>query len=230
MLSAIIKWSIARRWLVILGALLITLWIIRVATQMPVDVFPSFAPPQVEIQTEAPGLAPEEVEALVTLPIESALNGTPWVETVRSSSAVSISVVRVIFDWGTDIYQARQLVAERLQQAQEKLPEGVEQPQISPISSPIGTIIKYGFTSDTTPLMEVRRIIDWQITNRLLAVPGVTQVVVFGGDVRQYQVLVSPEKLAAFDISLADSCWSDKTSKCKCSWWLFNYLRSRIIN
>lgn len=91
-----------------------------------------------------------------------------------------------------------------MQQAQEKLPEGVEQPQISPISSPIGTIIKYGFTSDTTPLMEVRRIIDWQITNRLLAVPGVTQVVVFGGDVRQYQVLVSPEKLAAFDISLAE--------------------------
>ncbi|KJH71269.1 efflux RND transporter permease subunit [Aliterella atlantica] len=204
MLNAIIKWSIARRWLVILGAILITLWIIRVAAQMPVDVFPSFAPPQVEIQTEAPGLAPEEVESLVTLPIESALNGTPGVETVRSSSAVSISVVRVIFDWGTDIYQARQLVAERLQQAQSKLPEGVEQPQISPISSPIGTVIKYAFTSETTPLMEVRRIIDWQITNRLLAVPGVTQVVVFGGDVRQYQVLVSPEKLAAFDISLAE--------------------------
>ncbi len=204
MLSAVIKWSIAQRWLVILGAILITLWIIRVAAQMPVDVFPSFAPPQVEIQTEAPGLAPEEVESLVTLPIESALNGTPGVETVRSSSAVSISVVRVIFDWGTDIYQARQLVAERLQQAQSKLPEGVEQPQISPISSPIGTVIKYAFTSDSTPLMEVRRIIDWQITNRLLAVPGVTQVVVFGGDVRQYQVLVSPEKLAAFDISLAE--------------------------
>jgi len=204
MLSTIIKWSIARRWLVVLGALLVTLWTLRVALQMPVDVFPSFAPPQVEIQTEAPGLAPEEVESLVTLPIESTINGTPGVETVRSSSAVSISVVRVIFDWGTDIYQARQLVTERLQQAQNQLPEGVEPPQISPISSPIGTVIKYAFTSENTPLMEVRRLVDWQVTNRLLAVPGVTQVVVFGGDVRQYQVLVDPEKLRAFNVSLAE--------------------------
>jgi CzcA family heavy metal efflux pump len=204
MLSTVIKWSIARRWLVVLGALLVTLWTVRVASQMPVDVFPSFAPPQVEIQTEAPGLAPEEVESLVTLPIESAINGTPGVETVRSSSATSISVVKVIFDWGTDIYQARQLVTERLQQAQNKLPEGVETPQISPISSPIGTVIKYAFTSETTPLMEVRRLVDWQVTNRLLAVPGVAQVVVFGGNVRQYQVLVDPEKLKAFDVSLAE--------------------------
>jgi len=204
MLSTIIKWSIARRWLVVLGALLVTLGAWRVASQMPVDVFPSFAPPQVEIQTEAPGLAPEEVESLVTLPIESAINGTPGVETVRSASAVSISVVRVIFDWGTDIYQARQLVTERLQQAQNQLPEGVETPQVSPISSPIGTVIKYAFTSETTPLMEVRRLVDWQVTNRLLAVPGVTQVVVFGGDVRQYQVLVDPEKLRAFNVSLAE--------------------------
>lgn len=204
MLSAIIKWSIARRWLVMLGAILVTVWIIRVASQMPVDVFPSFAPPQVEIQTEAPGLAPEEVESLVTLPIESALNGTPGVETVRSSSAVGISVVKIIFNWETDIYQARQLVTERLQQAQNNLPEGIEPPQISPISSPIGTVLQYAFTSVTTPLMEVRRVADWQVTNRILAVPGVSQVVVYGGDVRQYQVLVDPAKLRAFDVSLAD--------------------------
>lgn len=204
MLSTIIKWSIARRWLVLIAAALITVWIVRVASQMPVDVFPNFAPPQVEIQTEAPGLAPEEVESLVTLPIESAINGTPGVTTVRSSSAVSISVVKVIFNWGTDIYQARQLVTERLQLAVNKLPSGAEPPQISPISSPIGTVIKYAFTVDgDTPnnLMEVRRIVDWQVTNRLLAVPGVSQVVVFGGDVRQYQVLIDPLKLRAFDIS-----------------------------
>lgn len=204
MLSTIIKWSIARRWLVVLGALLVTLWTVRVASQMPVDVFPSFAPPQVEIQTEAPGLAPEEVESLITLPIESAINGTPGVETVRSASAVSISVVRVIFDWDTDIYQARQLVTERLQQAQNKLPEGVEPPQLSPISSPIGTVLQYAFTSQTTSLMEVRRVVDWQVTNRLLAVPGVSQVIAYGGDIRQYQVLVDPEKLRAFNISLGD--------------------------
>ncbi|MBW4678544.1 MAG: CusA/CzcA family heavy metal efflux RND transporter [Microcoleus vaginatus WJT46-NPBG5] len=204
MLSAIIKWAISRRWLVILGAIIVTFWIFRTIIQMPLDVFPNFAPPQVEIQTEAPGLAPEELESLVTLPIESAINGTPGVQAVRSSSAAGISVVKVIFNWGTDIYQARQLVTERLQQAQSKLPDGVETPQISPISSPIGTVLQYAFTSQTTPLMEVRRIVDWQVTNRILAVPGVSQVVAYGGDVRQYQVLVDPEKLKAFNVSLKD--------------------------
>jgi cation efflux system protein involved in nickel and cobalt tolerance len=204
MLSSIIKWAIARRWLVILGAMILTIWIFRTIIQMPLDVFPTFAPPQVEIQTEAPGLAPEEVESLVTLPIESAINGTPGVSAVRSSSAASISVVRVIFNWGTDIYQARQLVTERLQSAQNKLPQGIETPQVAPISSPIGTIATYAFTSKTIDLMEVRRIVDWQVTNRLLAVPGVTQVIVFGGDVRQYQVLVAPEKLQAFNLSLQE--------------------------
>lgn len=204
MLSSIIQWAISRRWLVILGAIVVTIWIFRTIIQMPLDVFPTFAPPQVEIQTEAPGLAPEEVESLVTLPIESAINGTPGVSAVRSSSAASISVVRVVFNWGTDIYQARQLVTERLQSAESKLPEGIETPQIAPISSPIGTIVTYAFTSETTNLMELRRIVDWQVTNRLLAVPGVTQVIVFGGDERQYQVLVSPEKLQAFNVSLQE--------------------------
>ena len=204
MLSAIIKWAIARRWLVIVGAMILSIWIFRTIVQMPLDVFPPFAPPQVEIQTEAAGLAPEEVESLVTLPIESAINGTAGVSAVRSSSAASISVVRVIFNWGTDIYQARQLVTERLQSARSKLPASVETPQIAPISSPIGTILSYAFTSKNNDLMETRRLVDWQVTNRLLAVPGVAQVIVFGGDVRQYQVLVAPEKLQAFNVSLQD--------------------------
>ena len=204
MLNSIVRWSIAQRWLVVIASIIITLWGFRVLTQMALDVFPAFAPPQVEIQTEAPGLAPEEVESLVTRPIESAINGTPGIETVRSSSAVGISVVRVIFGWDTEIYRARQLVQERLQQAQSQLPQGVEPPQISPISSPLGAAIKYAFTSETTPLMEVRRIVDWQVKNRLLAVPGVTQVVIFGGDVRQYQVLVDPDKLKAFNVSLQE--------------------------
>jgi cation efflux system protein involved in nickel and cobalt tolerance len=202
MLSSLIKWSIAQRWLVILSAIVITIAIIRTIGQMPLDVFPTFAPPQVEIQTEAPGLAPEEVESLVTLPIESAINGTPGISAVRSSSAASISVVRVVFSWETDIYQARQLVTERLQSARNKLPQGVEAPQIAPISSPIGTVLTYAFTASKTSLMDVRRIVDWQVTNRLLAVPGVTQIIVFGGDVRQYQVLVDPAKLIAFNVSL----------------------------
>ncbi|MGL4498262.1 MAG: efflux RND transporter permease subunit, partial [Planktothrix sp.] len=223
MLSTLISWSIRQRYLVILLAAVITIWIISVVSQMPVDVFPAFAPPQVEIQTEAPGLAPEEVESLVTLPIESAINGTPGVTTVRSASGIGLSVVKVIFNWNTEIYQARQLVTERLQQAQEKLPNGVNSPQISPITSPISTVVQYAltltedqkYTDSITPpvssdpistskmnLMEVRRLVDWQITNRLLAVPGVSQVVVYGGDIRQYQVLVNPSKLKAFDISL----------------------------
>jgi cation efflux system protein involved in nickel and cobalt tolerance len=202
MLSSLIKWSIAQRWLVVLSAIVITIAIFRTIIQMPLDVFPAFAPPQVEIQTEAPGLAPEEVESLVTLPIESSINGTPGISAVRSASAAGISAVRVVFNWGTDIYQARQLVTERLQSATSKLPQGVDPPQIAPISSPIGTVLTYGFTSTTTSLMEVRRIVDWQVTNRLLAVPGVTQVIVYGGDVRQYQVLVEPAKLIAFNVSL----------------------------
>ncbi|MCU0533037.1 MAG: efflux RND transporter permease subunit [Hydrococcus sp. Prado102] len=204
MLNSIVKWSIAQRWLVVIASILITLWGIRVVTQMPLDVFPSFAPPQVEIQTEAPGLAPEEVESLVTRPIESAINGTPGVETVRSSSAVGISVVKVIFGWDTEIYRARQLVQERLQQATSQLPQGVEPPQISPVNSPLGAIIKYAFTTETTPLMEVRRIVDWEVKNRLLAVPGVTQIVIFGGDERQYQVLVDPNLLKEFNVSLKE--------------------------
>lgn len=211
MLNSIVKWSIAQRWLVVIASIIITVWGIRVFTQMPLDVFPAFAPPQVEIQTEAPGLAPEEVESLVTRPIESAINGTPGVQTVRSASAVGISVVKVIFGWDTEIYRARQLVTERLQQAQAQLPQGVEPPQISPINSPLGATIKYAFTIEpeegnqsTTSLMEVRRLVDWQVKNRLLAVPGVTQIVIFGGDIRQYQVLVQPEKLQAFNVSLKE--------------------------
>jgi cation efflux system protein involved in nickel and cobalt tolerance len=202
MLSSLIKWSIAQRWLVVLSAIVITIAIFRTIIQMPLDVFPTFAPPQVEIQTEAPGLAPEEVESLVTLPIESAINGAPGISAVRSSSAASISSVRVVFNWGTDIYQARQLITERLQSARNKLPQGVESPQIAPISSPIGTVLTYAFTAEKTSLMDVRRIVDWQVTNRLLAVPGVTQIIAYGGDVRQYQVLVDPAKLIAFNVSL----------------------------
>jgi CzcA family heavy metal efflux pump len=207
MLNAILKWSIARRWLVVIASLLLTLWGVVILTRMPLDVFPPFAPPEVQIQTEAPGLAPEEVESLVTRPLESAINGILGVETVRSSSGVGISVVRVIFNWNTDIYRARQLVNERLQTARGQLPRGVEEPNISPITSPIGTVISYAFTVDgtgKTDLMELRRIVDWQVKNRLLGVPGVTQILTYGGDLRQYQVLIDPARLQAYKISLQE--------------------------
>ena len=204
MLNSIVKWSIAQRWMVVLASILISLWGFRVLTQMPLDVFPNFAPPQVEIMTEAPGLAPEEVESLVTRPIESAINGTPGLEALRSSSAVGLSAVRATFSLDTEIYRARQLVTERLQQARSQLPQGVEDPEILPVSSPLGWTVKYAFTSETTPLMDVWRIVNWQVKNRLLAVPGVSNIVIFGGDERQYQVLVDPDKLKAFNVTLDD--------------------------
>ena len=210
MLNSILKWSIAQRWLVVIGAIVITILGSYNLTRIPLDVFPSFAPPQVEIQTEAEGLAPEEIESLITLPIESAVNGTPDVVTVRSASAVGISTVKIIFDGNTDIYKARQLVAERLQQVRAKLPENAKEPEISPVSSPIGTILMYAFTVEEnqnnsepkTNLMEVRRLVDRNVSNRILAVAGVSQAIAYGGDVRQYQVLVDPAKLVAFNVSL----------------------------
>ncbi|MBW4572801.1 MAG: CusA/CzcA family heavy metal efflux RND transporter [Tolypothrix carrinoi HA7290-LM1] len=204
MLNSVVKWSIAQRWLVVIASIIISLWGFRVLTQMPLDVFPNFAPPQVEIMTEAEGLAPEEVESLVTRPIESAINGTPGLEALRSSSAVGLSAVRATFSGDTDIYRARQLVTERLQQARSQIPQGVKEPEILPVSSPLGWTVKYAFTSDTTPIMEVWRIVNWQVKNRLLAVPGVSNIVVFGGDERQYQVLVNPDQLKAFNVTLAD--------------------------
>jgi len=206
MLNTILKWSIARRWLVVIGAIIVTVIGINTIMGMPLDVFPNFAPPEVEIQTEAPGLAPEEVESLVTLPIESAVNGTSGVTTVRSSSGVGISVVKIIFDWGTDVYQARQLVNERLQQVISQLPDTVEAPVITPLSSPIGTILSYGLTLDSNSpldLMGLRQLVDRDLSNEILGIPGVSQVITYGGDVRQYQVLVNPALLQAFDVTLA---------------------------
>lgn len=171
---------------------------------MPLDVFPSFAPPQVEIQTDASGLAPEEIESLVTRPIESAINGTPGLESLRSASAVGISSIKAVFSPDTDIYRARQLVTERLQRAQGLLPQGVRQPEILPINSPLGWAVKYAFVPETTDLMEVWRVVNWDVKNRLLAVPGVSNIFIYGGDERQYQVLVDPNKLKAYSVSLAE--------------------------
>jgi CzcA family heavy metal efflux pump len=204
MLDYIVKWSIAQRWLVVMASIVISLFGFQVLTQMPLDVFPNFAPPQVEIMTEAEGLAPEEVESLVTRPIESAINGTPGIATLRSSSAVGLSAVRATFSSDTDIYRARQLVTERLQQARSQIPEGVKEPEILPVSSPLGWTVKYAFTAEKTPIMEVWRIVNWQVKNRLLAIPGVSNVVIFGGDERQYQVLVNPNQLKAFNVTLDD--------------------------
>ncbi|NES03268.1 MAG: efflux RND transporter permease subunit [Okeania sp. SIO2F4] len=206
-LNQTLKTSIAQRWIIVIAAILITVWGIFTVTQMPLDVFPEFAPPQVDIQTEATGLAPEEVESQITVPIESAVNGLPGVTTVRSSSKVGLSMVQVVFDQDADIYKARQSVTERLQQVTNQLPESAHPPEISPLVSPLGTILQYAFTVNTqgqTSLMDLRRLVEVTLSNQILSVPGVSQVTVYGGDERQEQVLVDPEKLRLLNVSLTE--------------------------
>ncbi|MEQ9667394.1 efflux RND transporter permease subunit [Coleofasciculus sp. G2-EDA-02] len=206
-LNQTLKNAIAHRWFIVMGAIVITLWGVVSITQMPLDVFPEFAPPQVDIQTEATGLAPEEVETQITVPIESAVNGLPGVTTVRSSSKVGLSMVQVVFDQDADIYKARQSVTERLQQVTNQLPEGTHPPEISPLVSPLGTILQYAFTVNgqgETSLMELRRLVEVTLSNQILSVPGVSQVTIYGGDERQEQVLVDPAKLRSRNVSLTE--------------------------
>ena len=205
LLNQTLKNSIAQRWLIVTCAIVVTVWGVFTITQMPLDVFPEFAPPQVDIHTEATGLAPEEVESQITIPIESAVNGLPGVTIVRSSSKVGLSMVNVVFDQDADIYKARQSVTERLQQVMNQLPENVHPPEISPLASPLGTILQYAFTVNgqgKTSLMDLRRLVDSTLKNQILSVAGVTQVTVYGGDERQEQVLVDPAKLRSLNVSL----------------------------
>lgn len=203
MFNAIIGWSLNNKLLVVLATAIFLGASIYLVGQMPVDVFPEFAPSQVVVQTEAPGLSSEDVEALITFPIESAVNGTPGVDTVRSSSSVGISAVIVVFKWGTNIYTARQLINERIQSVTGRFTAGTKPPVMLPVTSAVGWLVKYSLTSDKLSPMELRTISDWQIRPRILSIGGIASVVSIGGEVKQYQVLVDPLKLRAFDVTLA---------------------------
>ena len=205
LLNATLRFSIARRWVIVAAAVVISLWGVLAVAQMPLDVFPPFAPPQVDVQTSADGLSPEEVEMRVTLPIESAVNGIAGVETVRSSSKAGLSMVQVVFNQNADIYRARQSVAERVQQVSAQLPANAAAPELSPLVSPLGTILQVAFTlkgDGATSLMDLQQLVLRSYRQSILAVPGVAQVTIYGGDEQQFQVLLDPQELQVQNVSL----------------------------
>jgi Cu/Ag efflux pump CusA len=202
MLDNIIQWSLRNRLLVIALAVALLIYGSVVTLRAPIDVFPDLTAPTVTIITEPSGLAPEEVESLVTLPIESAINGAPGVLRVRSNSAIGLSLVFVEFEMGTDIYRARQLVAEKLQQA--RMPAGVKPPVLGPVSSTMGEIMLISLVSEQTSPMELRSLANWVLRPRLLSIAGVSQVTLIGGEQKQFQALVDPAKLADYGMTLKE--------------------------
>ncbi|WP_301349265.1 efflux RND transporter permease subunit, partial [uncultured Muribaculum sp.] len=204
MLNKIIQLSLRNRVVVIILAGLLLLAGTTVLLRMEVDIFPDLNAPTVVVMTEAPGFAPEEVEKLVTFPVETAVNGATDVRRVRSSSATGFSVVWVEFDWGTDIYRARQIVSEKLAAVAETLPPGVSTPVLGPQSSILGEIMIIGLTSDSTSMGDLRTLADRVIRPRLLAMGGVSQVSVIGGDIKEYQIKIEPERMRHYNVSLTE--------------------------
>ena len=204
MLNKIIKFSLKNRLVVVVSSALLLIFGAYVSSRMEVDVFPDLTAPTVVVLTEAHGMAPEEVEKLVTFPIETAVNGATDVRRVRSSSSAGISIVWVEFDWDTDIFKARQIVNEKISVIGEQLPTGVGNPVMAPQTSIMGEIMLIAVTSEKTSQLDLRTIADWNIRPRLLATGGVAQVVVTGGEYKQYQILASPEKMNATGVNLND--------------------------
>ncbi len=200
MLQALVSFSIRFRGVVVALACLVLGYGVYITLHSKYDVYPEFAPPRVVIQTEAPGLSPEEVEQLVTVPVESAVNGVPGLDTLRSQSTLGLSVVTITFQDRMDVYRARQMVSERLSVA--RLPMGVEPPTMAPLTGSTSLMLIEGLTSKHRTQMELRTFADWVLRPRLLGVHGVARVAIFGGDVRQFQVHVVPEKLAQYGLSI----------------------------
>lgn len=204
MLQAIVQWSLRFRGVVLALACLLLIYGVWIAMHAELDVFPEFVPPQVTVQTEAPGLAPEQVETLVTRPIENAINGLGHQESLRSETIQGLSVITLVFKEGTDIQSARQMLGEKLGEISGQLPAGVHPPKLSPLVSSTMDLLKIGLLTDKMSPMELRTFADWTLKPRLLAVPGVAKCSVYGGDVRQLQIQVHPEQLIARGLTLND--------------------------
>lgn len=204
MLNKIIHFSLQNRLLVLVASVLLLIGGTYTAFHTEVDVFPNLNAPTVVVMTEAGGMAAEEVEQLVTFPIETAVNGATGVRRVRSSSTTGFSVVWVEFDWDTDIYLARQIVSEKLATVSESLPENVGNPTLGPQSSILGELLIVGLTADSTSMLDLRTLADWTIRPRLLSTGGVAQVAVLGGDIKEYQILLHPERMKHYGVTLGE--------------------------
>src|SRR5688572_24767709 len=198
MLDSLIRWSLYHRAVVLFLAAALLIWGGYSVRTMPLDVLPDLTAPMVTVLVEGPGMVPTEMESLVTFPIESAINGAPGVRRVRSATAVGVAVIWVEFEWGQDIYRARQTVTEKLSLVSASLPPNVDRPFLAPISLIMGEILFITLESDHHSPMELRTVADTVLRRRLLAVPGVAQVIPTGGDQKQYQVLVRPELLREY--------------------------------
>jgi CzcA family heavy metal efflux pump len=204
MLQRIVYFSLKFRGVIIALSCVLLGYGLYVAANSKLDVFPNFVPPQVVIQTEAPGLSPEQVEVLVTRPIENTVNGLGDMESLRSESIQGLSVITAVFKEGTDIIVARQMLGEKLTETAGMLPTTVKTPRMSPLTSSTMDLLKIGLVSDKLTPMQLRTLADWTVKPRLLSVPGVARCIVFGGEVRQLQILVKPDRLMAYDLSISD--------------------------
>uniref|UniRef100_UPI0040286E58 efflux RND transporter permease subunit n=1 Tax=Candidatus Cryptobacteroides bacterium TaxID=3085639 RepID=UPI0040286E58 len=210
MLNGIIRFSLNNRMVILVIAALCLVAGIYSTMHTEVDVFPDLNAPTVVVMTEAEGMAPEEVERLVTFPIETAVNGATNVRRVRSSSATGFSIVNIEFDWGTDIYKARQIVSEKIAMVGADLPENVGNPTLGPQASILGELMIIGLTADTTSMQDLRTIADWTIRPRLLSTGGVAQVAVMGGDIKEYQILMDPGKMRRHGVSMDEVIYAVK--------------------
>ena len=229
MITKIIELALAQRFIVMLATLAILAFGAYSTSKLNLDAFPDVTNIQVQVNTESPGLAAVEVERLVTFPVESVMNGLPGVTEVRSTLKTGLSVVTVVFEDSVDTYFARQLVLERLQLAKERIPNGMGNPQIGPITTGLGQVYKYLLTSKTLDAMELRAINDWQVKFQLRTVPGVTDVLSFGGAVRQYQVRVDPGRLVAYDLTMDDLRSALKANNANAGGWYLEGKHEQVV-